>query len=423
MMRAVPAFAMSVIVLLCMVGSAGADRVYFGHADGFIELRDEFDLLQEIELPGTGESWISFGGTEAITALEAGADNLIIGTQHGTVHVRAHSDLNDDIPNGYAAFTMGAAEPIADLSLRSDSRVYMVGTDGGGGKIWVREETNLGSTGGIPGDGGVPTGTGLPLLSVASLSNNDAAIGSSAGELNVLDGTNLFQDVTTGQVVFGEPINAITVASGDRVVVGTGTGGTVSVRQGPDLTVDLGSEIFGSPVRSLATLLNGNVAIGLQNGEVHVRDPNNITNDLGNAGQFNLAPILALAVTSSGNLVIADGTAGVKPYSQIYIRDPDNVTALAPGVNPAGDGAVLVSGADIQALAVIPPPPESPKLSIMLSAPGQATVSWDPDGPGWILQETTDLHPPGWTNSPSGSTNPVVVPASAPVEFFRVNQP
>ncbi len=388
-MKMIRSFACLVSVFAIGFGTASADQIYFGHADGFIELRDEFDLLQEIELPGTSSGWISFGSIEAITALEASADNLIIGTRHGTVHVRAHTNLNDNIPNGFAAFTIGVTEQIADLSLRSDGRVHLVGPNGGQGQIWARQETNMGASG-IPGDGGVPTGSGSPLLSVASLSNDDAAIGSSAGEVNVLSSTNLGQEVTTGQVVFGEPINAITIASGDRVVVGTGTSGIVSVRQGPDLTADLGSVTFGSPVRSLATLLNGNVAIGLANGEVHVRDPNSITNDLSNSGQFNLKPILSLAVTSSGNLVIADGNGGGN--SQVYIRDPNNVTALPSGVNPAGDGVVLVSGADIQAVAVIPEPPE---LSIMLSAPGQVTISWAPDDPGWTLQDTTALQPPG----------------------------
>jgi hypothetical protein len=181
-MKMIRSFACLVSVFAIGFGTASADQIYFGHADGFIELRDEFDLLQEIELPGTSSGWISFGSIEAITALEASADNLIIGTRHGTVHVRAHTNLNDNIPNGFAAFTIGVTEQIADLSLRSDGRVHLVGPNGGQGQIWARQETNMGASG-IPGDGGVPTGSGSPLLSVASLSNDDAAIGSSAGEV------------------------------------------------------------------------------------------------------------------------------------------------------------------------------------------------------------------------------------------------
>lgn len=65
----------------------------------------------------------------------------------------------------------------------------------------------------------------------------------------------------------------------------------------------------------------------------------------------------------------------------------------------------------------------APKLLIAPSAPGQATISWTPASTNWILQESWSLSPANWTNSPSGSTNPIVVPAIVPSRFYRLFKP
>jgi len=65
----------------------------------------------------------------------------------------------------------------------------------------------------------------------------------------------------------------------------------------------------------------------------------------------------------------------------------------------------------------------APKLTISPAAPGQAMISWLPNSPGWILQETATLQPANWTNSPSGATNSVVVPATLPSRFYRLFKP
>lgn len=66
----------------------------------------------------------------------------------------------------------------------------------------------------------------------------------------------------------------------------------------------------------------------------------------------------------------------------------------------------------------------APTLTIVPGAPGQATISWSPNTPGHVLQETWVLSPSNWTNSPSGPTNPIVVPATLPTKFYRLsNQP
>ena len=65
----------------------------------------------------------------------------------------------------------------------------------------------------------------------------------------------------------------------------------------------------------------------------------------------------------------------------------------------------------------------APTLTIVSTGAGLATISWTPPTPGWILQESLSLSPAAWGNSPSGSSNPVVVPATLPTKFYRLFKP
>ena len=65
----------------------------------------------------------------------------------------------------------------------------------------------------------------------------------------------------------------------------------------------------------------------------------------------------------------------------------------------------------------------APMLTITPATPGNATISWIPNTPGYVLQETAVLSPANWTNSPSGSANPVTVPAAVPTKFYRLFKP
>ena len=68
--------------------------------------------------------------------------------------------------------------------------------------------------------------------------------------------------------------------------------------------------------------------------------------------------------------------------------------------------------------------PGAPALTIVPTGPGQATISWSAaTGTNWVLQEALSLSPANWTDSPSGSTNPVVVPATLPTKFYRLFKP
>jgi len=58
----------------------------------------------------------------------------------------------------------------------------------------------------------------------------------------------------------------------------------------------------------------------------------------------------------------------------------------------------------------------------MSADPSGFVLSWEPDLPGHVLQEAPSLST-NWMDSASGSTNPVMVPATAPAMFYRLKNP
>jgi len=65
-----------------------------------------------------------------------------------------------------------------------------------------------------------------------------------------------------------------------------------------------------------------------------------------------------------------------------------------------------------------------PLLSISSMGAGEVTISWTPaTDTNWVLQERLNLTTGAWTNSPSGATNPVTVPATLPTKFYRLFKP
>ena len=113
--------------------------------------------------------------------------------------------------------------------------------------------------------------------------------------------------------------------------------------------------------------------------------------------------------TSTGDVYAVSGTIG----------QPDAGETMAGGLYSLTGG--------FWAIHVIQTP-GAPFLSIAVSGPNEVTISWDPDDPGWVLQETWDLievsqQTAVWIYSPSGSTNPVVVPATEPVRYYRLVRP
>lgn len=105
--------------------------------------------------------------------------------------------------------------------------------------------------------------------------------------------------------------------------------------------------------------------------------------------------------TSSGGEFAVSGTIG----------QPDAGVVLA-------GGEFAVTGG-FWALPVAVQTQGLPLLSIVLSAPGQITLSWAPATPGFVLQEASGPAA-GWTGSPSGGTNPVTLPVSGTRRFYRL---
>ncbi len=65
----------------------------------------------------------------------------------------------------------------------------------------------------------------------------------------------------------------------------------------------------------------------------------------------------------------------------------------------------------------------APALVIEPLGAGQARISWAPNTPGFVLQETPSLAPANWVNAPSGALNPVTVSAVPPAKYYRLHKP
>ena len=114
-----------------------------------------------------------------------------------------------------------------------------------------------------------------------------------------------------------------------------------------------------------------------------------------------------------------DGGGGTSTNAQFSlsgtIGQPDAGTTLT-------NGQYSVTGG-FWALPQAVQTPGAPLLSITSAGLGQAQISWEPDTPGFVLQETLSLSPTNWVNSASGTNNPVIVPAATPTKFYRLNKP
>jgi hypothetical protein len=64
-----------------------------------------------------------------------------------------------------------------------------------------------------------------------------------------------------------------------------------------------------------------------------------------------------------------------------------------------------------------------PTIAIANAGNGIVTISWSPNTPGFVLQESTDLLSGTWLNSASGTNNPVTLSSTATLKFFRVFHP
>ena len=133
---------------------------------------------------------------------------------------------------------------------------------------------------------------------------------------------------------------------------------------------------------------------------------------------FLAATLTARAQTYSIDWFTIDGGGGTSTGG-VY---SGSGTIGQPDAGKMSGGNYSVDGGFWGIIAAVQTP-GAPTLTIVPATLGNATVSWTPPTPGFVLQESLTLSPPAWTNSPSGSTNPIVVPATLPTKFYRLSKP
>ncbi len=141
-----------------------------------------------------------------------------------------------------------------------------------------------------------------------------------------------------------------------------------------------------------------------------------------------------LALIPSANVRTNDGSAAAFTPDGNWLVAPLNVNGVNGIYAIAADGSgslrlILKASSTTDAFnyvgSVVPgtiPVATPPILSITTAGPDQVRISWTPNSPGFVLQETTNLLTE-WSNSASGSKNPVTVPTSAVRKFYRIAHP
>lgn len=66
---------------------------------------------------------------------------------------------------------------------------------------------------------------------------------------------------------------------------------------------------------------------------------------------------------------------------------------------------------------------ETPRLDFTAITPNQIRISWQPNLPGWVLQESPSLSPEDWVNSPANVTNGATVSIDGKRRFYRLARP
>jgi Tol biopolymer transport system component len=114
-------------------------------------------------------------------------------------------------------------------------------------------------------------------------------------------------------------------------------------------------------------------------------------------------------------------------YDPAISANGQTVVFSSTATDLAGDLGLADNNSSTDFFAWVAPatPPLNPPVLNIASGPGGSlTISWTPDtGTNWVLQERTNLTSGNWSNSSSGPTNPVTVPAPLPANFFRLFKP
>jgi hypothetical protein len=130
-------------------------------------------------------------------------------------------------------------------------------------------------------------------------------------------------------------------------------------------------------------------------------------------------------VTSSVEITLPGGVHDDGVDITLVLAAPLTPTSSVPLVIGAGESKYeiggngfntgLFSGGRIS--------PAVLQVQIEKISAAEASIFWLPDIPGVVLQERPSLDTSSWTNTPGGTTNPVVVPIVNPAMFYRAVKP
>ena len=102
--------------------------------------------------------------------------------------------------------------------------------------------------------------------------------------------------------------------------------------------------------------------------------------------------------------------------------DSYNLGALQEWAKESLSGDIVFDNFELTVNGGLPPEPAT--LSISVVSAEQIEISWVPNLPGYILQETSDLLSTNWADSVSSSTNhPIQIPTTSAEMFYRVIAP
>jgi hypothetical protein len=129
--------------------------------------------------------------------------------------------------------------------------------------------------------------------------------------------------------------------------------------------------------------------------------------------------VLSATAQYSINRSTIDGGGGASTNGQYTVR---GTIGQPDAGGPMTNGPYSITGG-FWALPQAVQTEGAPTLTIAPAGTGLAQVSWMPASTNWVLQERLSLTSGSWSNSPSGSTNPIVVPATLPTKFYRLFKP
>ncbi len=147
---------------------------------------------------------------------------------------------------------------------------------------------------------------------------------------------------------------------------------------------------------------------------------------------MKLIHTLYCGALSIGLATAMAATAGAQTYSiDWFTIDGGGGTSTGGTYSLSGtigqpDAGVMTGGSysltggfwSIQAIDI----PGFPRLSIT-PAGNNVIISWTPGTLGFVLQGNGSFSAASWADAPSGSTNPITVPAAGAARFYRLRKP